>query len=365
MDARSSLRKNKNTFDFLRLLAAVAVLIGHSNLELRTDFAWGLFSVIDGVPMFFIMSGMLIYLSAARIWERTGSWRDFYWNRYLRVAPAIYVFAVLAPVALAAVGAITFSSLISRDLVIWLGSSLLLLPNYNPDIWASVGTGVINGPLYTIPAEVSFYLITPLLVWAAERFGFWKMMAVMIGLSLIGSALYYFSTSETLQSVLHHTFLQRAACFTTGIFWARYWGRVPVKWWIFLVCGAAYLALTLWADGWFYAAFKPVLISLPFSYVIVVVGYYGPRLLARLPRYIGDLSFATYIWHSLVINIALWLGLSGHWWMTGAVLATTVVIAYGSWHLVERPAQRFKRTSLRDASPLLPRATPSTAPTGQ
>ncbi len=50
------------------------------------------------------MSGMLVYRSGESTWTRTGRWRDFFWNRYLRVAPGIYAFAVVAPLILLAAG---------------------------------------------------------------------------------------------------------------------------------------------------------------------------------------------------------------------------------------------------------------------
>ena len=338
---------SSNSFDFIRLFAAVSVLFSHSNGELATSVGWGTWEIVDGVPVFFILSGMLVFLSAEKTYERTGRWRDFFLNRYLRIAPAIYLFAIMAPLMLVIVGAIEPQALLDPEIAVWLGSSFLLLPNFDPLIFASFGNGVLNGPLYTIPAEVSFYLVVPIIVLAARKFGFWKMMAVMIVISLFGA---YFSNqgSDLLKALLHHTFIERAGCFTTGIFLARYGRRIPIRWWAFAPALAAYLLLEIFGPGDFvYGAFKPVIISIPLAYLILSIGYRGPPVLARLTGGLGDLSFGTYVWHPVMINLFLWLGLTRNAWFTIGVLASTLAVAYLSWHLVESKALRLKRVSLR------------------
>jgi peptidoglycan/LPS O-acetylase OafA/YrhL len=166
-------------------------------------------------------------------------------------------------------GSLPLRELLSFELVVWLGSSILLLPNFDPGVWSHVGTGVINGPLYTIPAEVSFYLLVPLLVLTSRKFGFWKMMAVFLAVSLAGCCFYYYSEG-ILRSILHHTFLQRGACFAMGIHWAKYWGRIPVRWWAFVIALVFYVTIQVFGPGNdLYGALKPSLIAIPLSYVLV------------------------------------------------------------------------------------------------
>jgi peptidoglycan/LPS O-acetylase OafA/YrhL len=340
------LSSQPNIFDFLRLIAAGTVLIGHTNSELGTNVGWGVFGLVDGVPMFFIMSGMLVYASAEKIANTTGKWWHFFANRYLRVAPAIYAFAVLVPVLLALIGAVTWRSLVQFDLVVWLGSSLLLLPNYDPMIWSDVGTGVMNGPLYTIPAEVSFYLVVPILVLAARRFGFWRMIACMFAVSLVGA--FFANQGDPLTiAVLHHTFLERAGCFTAGIILSKYATRIPLRWTLMLAATAAYLVLQIFGPGNFiYGAFKPVLIAAPLAYMILFAGLRGPKGLQTLTRKVGDLSYGTYIWHYFVINVFIWFSLDGPVATIG-VLIVTLGLAAASWFGLERRALKLKPVTLR------------------
>ncbi|MDR6691205.1 peptidoglycan/LPS O-acetylase OafA/YrhL [Microbacterium sp. 1154] len=340
-------RARDNTLDFLRLFAALVVVVAHSQTDLRAPFAWGASELVDGVGMFFIISGLLVYKSGESIYRRTGRWRDFFWNRYLRVAPAIYVFAASAPFLLVALGAVALPALANPEMIVWLGASFVLLPNYDPSVWQDFGTGVINGQLWTIPAEVSFYLVVPLLVLLARRFGFWVMLTPMIVLSIVGPLLS--AQGGLLQTVVHHTFLEKAAFFTVGIFWARYWGRVPANWWLFGVVLAVYLPVKVFAlQTDVVGPIEPLLIAVPLGYLVVQFGYNGPLVLARLTQRLGDLSYGTYIWHVLVINAFIWFGWTDDWWLVLIVVGVTLFVAWLSWHLVEKRALSLKRTTSRE-----------------
>src|SRR5262245_53434179 len=99
-----------NCFDFLRLFAAVTVVVSHSVEHLRLSFLWlvphGRFWFYDGVALFFILSGFLVYRSCKKCLENDLPVWNFYTNRFLRVAPAIYVYAVIAAVLLLGIGAV-------------------------------------------------------------------------------------------------------------------------------------------------------------------------------------------------------------------------------------------------------------------
>jgi peptidoglycan/LPS O-acetylase OafA/YrhL len=337
----------ENTLDFLRLFAASVVVLAHSQADFHAVFLGNASQLFDGIGMFFIMSGMLVYRSAESTHEKTGRWRDFFWNRYLRVAPGIYAFAIIAPIVLVVVGAISISALFRFPLLVWLGSSFVLLPNYHPDTWAHVGTGIINGQLYTIPAEVSFYIVVPLLVIAARRFGFVPMLAAFVVLTVAAEVLAAIA-GHAGEAIAHHTFIERAGFFAGGMFWAKYRHRIPERWWLFAIACAVYLCVKLIAlstDAFGLA--EPWAIAIPLSYMVVFFGFHGPRALGRLTARIGDLSYSTYIWHVLVINLLLWAGFSSHWWLVPVTLLIAWCVAWVSWNAIEKPALRLKRVSSR------------------
>jgi peptidoglycan/LPS O-acetylase OafA/YrhL len=343
---RQTIRR-QNNLDFLRLFAASVVVLAHSQADFNSKFLWNGSELFDGIGIFFILSGMLVYRSAESTFARTGLWRHFFWNRYLRVAPGIYAFAIIAPIVLVVVGAVPLLSIFRPQIIVWLGSSFLLLPNFHPDIWSHVGTGIINGQLYTIPAEVSFYLIVPVLVLTARRFGFGRMLIAFAALTLviaIGASI----AGHAAEAVTHHTFIERGGYFAAGMFWAKWRGRIPENWWMFAVACVVYLAVMLPSlQGHLLGPVEPWVIAIPLSYMVVFFGFNGPRVLGRLTARVGDLSYGTYIWHVLLINLFLWSGLFGHWWLVPLTLAAAWVVAWISWRVIEKPALRLKRVTSR------------------
>jgi peptidoglycan/LPS O-acetylase OafA/YrhL len=349
-------RGRDNLFDFLRLFAALAVVVSHATEHLNVSFLWhtpkGHWWFYDGVPLFFILSGMLVYRSGQRCVETGRPIRQFFANRFLRVAPAIYAYAVVAALLLPAIGAIPWSSLRTAPFVAWFVGNLALLPVYHPSTFRGFGVGVLNGSLWTIPAEVSFYLGVPLLLAMERRLGFRAMVCGVAAVGLAGMALAASTVALTPEPMWRKLFAVSCApylfFFGIGIFWNRYWPRAPQHGGLAVLAAALYLALrystaaeatlgSVWEAAW----------ALPLGYLVVWVGYHGPRWVGRLTRH-GDLSFGVYIWHMVVVNVALYYGLPARLvgvpgtLIVALVMLATLALATISWRVVERPALQAK-----------------------
>jgi peptidoglycan/LPS O-acetylase OafA/YrhL len=342
-------KRHPNTFDFLRLVAAVAVVLAHSQDLLGTNEAWRAIAwPIQGVEIFFVISGMLVFKSAENSLRLSGGFREYARNRWLRVAPAILSFALILPVILAVLTEITWVDLMSLDILIWLGSALVLAPNHNPEVFAATGFGNVNAHLYTIPAEVSYYVLVPFLIWIAGRCGFGRMLLIALPVAVAAPAVAHSIQFGIIPRILDHTFLELFAYFLAGVFWARYWKLAPKHWTLFLGSLVVLIGLRLLlADVELYRMFQPVILSIPLSYAVVWFGYKGPGFLSKVTEKIGDLSFGTYIWHVPVIYLFLYWGLDGAWWVTPAVLFFSLAVASVSWRFVEQPFLRRKRVSER------------------
>lgn len=342
-----------NAFDCLRLLAALVVVFQHGNADLGFRDGFHLSGLFDGVAIFFILSGLLVYSSAENLLSRGVGWKTFFVNRYLRIAPALLAFAVVAPLLFVLVGAIHPRALVSFPMVVWMGSFLALLPNYHPSTFEGIGTGVINGPLYTIPAECSFYLVVPLIVIAARRWGLPKVLIAFFAVATISNVVSV-QIGGSVGNVLHHTFLERGAYFAMGVLLARYGTRVPLRAGLALVAAAIYFPLIALgptsALAEVYGSLKPTLMAAPLAYLILYVGLKAPVFFQGASRRIGDLSYGVYIWHSFVIALLAWSGLSGEWFVTLLLVGITLALAAASWFAVEKPALKLKRVSVRLAA---------------
>ena len=121
-----------------------------------------------GVDLFFVLSG---FVFAPYFWGKALSPMAFAVRRFFRIYPA-YVLALALYVGMKVAAGhaplhvwqhLTFTMLQSREMVFY----------YNPPFWS-------------LPAEVEFYLLLPLLAWGAlrVRWGWLVLLALAIGLRL-------------------------------------------------------------------------------------------------------------------------------------------------------------------------------------
>lgn len=350
-----------NTFDFLRLIAALSVLVHHSVAHLDTNFLWHSedndYWFHGGVTLFFVLSGMMVYKSAERCHRDGRPWWDFYLNRALRIMPAMYAYFLALVIILLAIGVLSLSDLGSTQFIAFGLSNLFLVPVYHPGIFADFGIGVINGSLWTIPVEVSFYVVVPVLVIIAARYGWRKMMLITAAAAVSSVVVYALmggSGSESLvRKLFGITFAPHLFAFGLGIFWARMWPRVRHSGWIALACLVVhFLLFYIPGSGVWSTLVSGALSAVPLSYAVMWFGYNGPKFLWGIGKVIGDLSFSTYIWHMIVVNTLIMYG-ARTWAVDGTVLVLLVAlismgISASSWWFIEKPALRLKRyTSVR------------------
>ncbi|MEU4773243.1 acyltransferase [Micromonospora sp. NPDC023644] len=353
-------RQDGNCFDLLRLLAALAVVVQHTVEHTGSRFLWyepgsGRWFG-DGVAVFFVISGGLVFSSALRCQQSGRGWTEYFRNRLLRIAPAIHVYLLVMTGFLLTVGVVGVRSLADVQFAGWFASTLLLVPVYHPALFGDFGTGVVNGSLWTIPAEIGFYLIVPALVLVAVRRSFRTMMYGALVVAAAGGGLYAWSLSggdNQMARLLGVSVLPWLGYFLLGVMWSRSWHLAPRSGAVALAALCGYGALT-WAQhltGPSGRVLLGVLAGVPLSYLVFWVGHRGPAVLQGLTARIGDLSFGAYIWHMPLVNVFIWAG-RDHWPVRGTPLVVLVVTltlgcAVASWHLVEKPALRFKRYSVR------------------
>lgn len=368
--SNSSRDLRSNCFDFIRLIAAVSVVVAHGVRHLDAPFlgispgADVLHGGKEGVRVFFILSGMLVFMSALRCLELGRPIRSFFANRFLRVAPAIYAYATAVSLLLVAIGAISARSLISKTYLAWLAGNVVLYPLYFPPEHRSIGVGVLNGSLWTIPVEVMFYLVVPSLAWlwwkGRLRAVWWILGATVLAATVVLDQVQrahpaWFGSGGEDEALWFKIYFAALPpwlyWFALGILWFFMWERAPKAIGWFLGSCAAYIGL---AFVWYEAlaplgAFREIAYGIPLSYATVWFGFKGPAILRDLSK-IGDLSYGVYIWHMVVVNLMLFEGLDRSWPKTVLVpfaIAATLLVAWLSWWLVERPALRRKPYSVR------------------
>ena len=156
-----------NNFDLIRLLAASQVLIGHSFLHLEINNGdVGFLNLFPGVLIFFVISGFLITSSLD---NNIDNLKQYVRNRFLRIFPAIWMNYICLMVLLFAFGIVSFQTFKNLPFLFWNFGYNTIFQFYTPDVLRGFGVSAPNGSLWTIPVELSFYLLLPLLFLLSFR----------------------------------------------------------------------------------------------------------------------------------------------------------------------------------------------------
>ena len=287
-----------------------------------------------------MISGFLITASLDRNLENV---KRYLVNRVLRIVPALYIAFVLTFIALSWFGFINSETLKSLPFWGWVIGQLTLFQFYTPDVLRSYGVSCPNGSLWTIPVEFVFYLCLPLIIWLFNK-------RKNIGLSLFfvasvfcNALLHKFGDDGMISKLIGVSVFPYLYIFLLGSLLYYNWGKVRVlfekKAYIFVIVYALYVnfvdapSYSITSVTVFIANILLCLMSISLAYTLPKIG----KILNGF-----DLSYGLYVYHMVVVNVFVQLGLIGN--IKYAILALTISICLGmlSWWFIERKALQLK-----------------------
>ena len=154
--------RHQDALDGLRAVAAAAVLLTHVGgltgyVFTGTPASWVISRGDVGVPVFFALSGLLLYrpwATAVLTGQPASQVLPYLRRRALRILPAYWAVVLIALPVL--------NPNAARHAWTWV-QYLLLAQNYDPHPWWT-GTGATGlSQMWSLVVEVSFYLVLPLL----------------------------------------------------------------------------------------------------------------------------------------------------------------------------------------------------------
>jgi peptidoglycan/LPS O-acetylase OafA/YrhL len=342
-----------NNFDLVRLFAALQVAIVHALASftptglVANALRYGL-SFFPGVPIFFVVSGVLI----SKSYEQSESLRDYFRNRCLRIFPALWICLVVSLGVICLSGVSTLGAVSTWECSLWWMAQMSIFQSYQPHFLNELGNGGLNGSLWTIPLELEFYLLLPVLyrvLRPQRQYGHALIFAVLLvslafELLLVRRPGYLGSIAGC--DLLRLTLLPYLWMFLLGVLIQRNWHVLRGKligrahWWFLGYLSVCMLARSLHIDvgG---NDINPLFL-LPFAALVISFAMSVRGLSERVLRQ-QDVSYGLYIYHALVIRVMRGLGLPS---VTGAI-AISLAVATASWILVEKPFLIRKRGSLR------------------
>jgi peptidoglycan/LPS O-acetylase OafA/YrhL len=324
-----------------------------------------------GVDLFFVLSGFLLTLPFARAAQGLGpkpSLGRYFKRRFLRVFPAYY--AQLFIILLAGSWFLTWRAQTPGSFA----AHLLMFFNIGP-----APVTPIVGVWWTLPVEMGFYLLLPLLAplmrpgrwawallaglavtvlyraWAAAHFGPESTTAAFLAASQLPGSLAEFMLGSTaaiwVQSASRKRWPRPAPwalelMVVVGLVLPGFW-----LWQVVLGAGGAY-----WLGHWSMPV-SPLVIGLCLAVAVLGVNWgsrIGHFLFAnRVVYFLGLISYSLYLWHFVVMQqVQAVVGESyaalSHWVTFPLSVLAVLAVAAISYYLIERPFYRLK--SYREAA---------------
>ncbi|APZ43471.1 acyltransferase family protein [Acidihalobacter ferrooxydans] len=346
----------RNKFDLMRLLAAVAVLYTHAwalaigNLDAEPiRLLLGKTPGDIGVDLFFVTSGFLVTAS----FMNKPHLSRFIWARFVRIYPALVV-AVSLTILL---GLVLTSLPADQYLSNWhtrhyLFSNMTLLGGERqglPGVFAAVpfgsvsdNVGYANGSLWTLPYEVRLYLGLALLGLVGLTLYRKRLeLAMRVAVTLLAVAGVIGMAFVSFDYDIKHSgdaAIRFTSLFSAGAAFYLWRNRIRLSWLVFFISIVLFGGL-LWLDQ--RVAHSAYALALPYWVLCVAYLPIAGRAAVALP---ADYSYGLYIYHWPIMQ-TLVQGVEGVNWLTVLVvgLFLSFIMAYASWHLVEKRALQLKK----------------------
>lgn len=371
-------------------VAALAVLVFHVGADTGHTFrkdatAWLLSGGGIGVPVFFTLSGLLLYRPWAvslLLGHRGSGTGRYLWRRAVRILPAYWLVAgfVMA----------TILTDHTRDPWTWL-KLLTLTYTYDPHPWWGTYLGPSGlGQMWSLTVEAAWYALLPvtaaLLAWYARRGGTEEPTADRRARRLLRGIAAYAAVSFVFtifmftprMSIQLGVFVPRYfAWFAIGMalsvvtVWARTGAAAPVRFcrtvarsWgtCWAIAGVLYCVAAspltgptdlVTLDTTWTSELRVLLYGLVAAFFVAPValapagGGGADRILGnRFMRFLGRISYGVFLWQ-VAVSVT-WYRAIGHVAFTGGFLtafpvitALTVVVATLTFYAVEKPALRL------------------------
>lgn len=334
MLVRDILRRDNNNFDLLRLIAASAVIVGHSQIITGDKEAFDLVGYLTGldysgslaVKFFFLLSGLVVTNSLISNPEL----RRFLTARVARIFPGLLTVLVLT--------AYVIGPLVSHvplhdyfadpETFGYVVSNALMAPVYAlPGVFSHGNTQSVNGAIWTIPMEVSCYLV--LAVVGALRITRSKSLFTVIVLGVCAVILTHPEWMNVLELPSNKEAISPILFFCVGSLLATWKDHVSVN--LETAAGLAIATFLFRATPAYQFLYEAAIFAAAIWWTT------QPSALSlRLP---GDFSYGVYLigWptQQIVHLVFPHVGARGNW-----MISIPLAIAFGalSWYLIEKPA---------------------------
>ena len=332
MTQNEKMQINKNCLNLIRLLAAFQVMCSHTLIHLQIEvpnFISGVINIFRGVPIFFGISGFLIWFSL----DRTETVGVYLRKRFLRIYPELWMGVTVEVIVLF----ILYGVKDIKEFILFVVGQATIFQFWTPDSLRAYGCGTPNGSLWTIGVIVQFYV----LVWWMYKFlhnkSAKKWLGAWMAMVLVGKLL-----EELLQQcapiivskLYDMTVLRYLWLFVIGGFLAEFSKKIlPYlkKYWLVF----AIIVWCLYMTGIDVEIGYGILYSISLILAVVGFAYAFPKL--EIQR---DISYGIYLFHMTIINAMIMLGLQGEMMYLVVTVSLSCILAFASSEVMNKIKHR-------------------------
>ncbi|MFT3982348.1 MAG: acyltransferase [Lachnospiraceae bacterium] len=333
----------RNSLDFLRLFAALQVLLGHYYLFYRglPQNPMPLMNWFPGVLIFFTISGFLACASL----ENSSTPLEYLKKRFIRILPPYWICVILNAVVILIIYPV-YPSL--KDSVIFCLTTIFAF-HITPNYLNGYASGSTNGSLWSIFVILQFYVVILLIHPVIKKWNQLKYLLLIAFFMLINILCGYLSRfvlPEALSSLMGRTFIPYFYIVLIGTYLYTFRDKVIpllVKYW-YLITGI-YLAGCLfnvqgYLTVWFYCD--------PFTGILVPLITFALAYRLGSHRIKHEFSYGIFLYHFAVMNVLIHFQFpKDSPFVLVTLLLVSCLLATLSLFFIEKPMESLIKRKLR------------------
>jgi peptidoglycan/LPS O-acetylase OafA/YrhL len=335
-----------NNFDLIRLFAASQVALTHIATHLGyTNFFFQVIAIFPGVPIFFFISGFLIYGS----YEKSQKNRKVYFfiNRGLRIYPALCFCLIFSTIIIWVSGYFETRELNIIDLLKYFVAQVSFFQFYNIDFFKDWGVGAVNGALWTISVELQFYIITPIIYYFLNHFKKMNIFTLLFIFLIFNTLNSNFNDKDNIVlKLINVSFIPWLYMFLLGAIFYKFKNLQ-----IFTKNLSFGLLLTIFLISYFVTKdfgwgnkINPASFFI-LGLIIFKLAFANPSLSNSILNN-NDISYGIYIFHMPIVNYLIYKNIGNPENFLLAIIFT-LTLSVISWFFIEKFFLKFKKYTLR------------------
>ena len=323
----------KNCIAFIKLIASFQVMLVHIINHFDLPINQTVYNVIyyfRGVPIFFCLSGFLIFFSI----KRTQSFCLYSKKRFLRIYPELWFAVIIEILSIL----ILFKNKISYiKLFLFALAQGTIFQFWTPSFLRNFGVGVPNGSLWTICVIIQFYFVAWFLyrLMNNKKLKTWIILfCLLVVLNLLLN--YCIKNYIFIQKLYNQSIFNYLWIFYIGMFCANYFD-------IIIDFLKRYFVVFLIISFIIYFTKFDVLIG---NYYLIwslflVIGLIGFSYKYFFINIKVDISYGIFLYHMIIVNIFYILNLKS-WIYVPLIFIITIALSYLSLLIAQKITKIFK-----------------------